>query len=195
MHANAESAVALWTGHAFGREGAVYSPSLSPIQYAGVLRVRPHQDAQAWQTGGYVSTRSWDLTDGQAQVEVVSIATGAASAAFTLGADADNWLRLRAEGTTLHFEANVAGARSETTTSYDALQHRYWRLAHDSGTQLVRWETSPDQATWTVGRTLPTGFAVTALRAELMAGSANPSLASGEAKFDNFKLHQGKFAP
>ncbi|MGH9903593.1 MAG: hypothetical protein ACRD68_17440, partial [Pyrinomonadaceae bacterium] len=73
---------------------------------------------------------------------------------------------------------------------YSSPTHRFFRLRHDSSTDTLIWETSPDGSAWTTRHTMARPISLTAVRVELVAGSdgAITTQAPGKAIFDNFQL-------
>jgi hypothetical protein len=184
-----------WTPGVSSAAAAAYDPEMAPIQFAGRVAIRPRSGVQGLHDGGYVSARTWNLTGGEAVVEVSRATDGGAETAFSLGRDASNWIRFQVQNGVLSCQDTNGGTLTQTGVPYDSIAQRYWRLAHDAGTQAITWSTSADGNTWTVVRSRVAPWPVTQLRAELMAGSAQPEGAPGEARFESFRLRQGKFAP
>jgi hypothetical protein len=88
----------------------------------------------------------------------------------------------------LRFEQVMGGSRTSTVIAYNASQHRFWRIRHDATADAIVFETSSDGQTWTVQRTSARQLAITAMRAEISAGTWQAMSAPGMAVFDNFKL-------
>ena len=184
-----------WLPNVLSDGSAMFDPEMAPIQFGGRLTLRPRSGVAGLHEAGYVSARAWDLTGGEAVAEVSQIAAAGAQTAFALAADAANWLRFQTQNGSLSFQDAIGGTRTQTSVTYDAVAHRYWRLAHAAGSQLWTWSTSPDGNTWTIQRSRVAPWSTTQLRAELMAGSSQLETAPGEARFESFRLRQGKFAP
>ena len=73
------------------------------------------------------------------------------------------------------------------TVQYDPTAHRWWRLREAQGTTF--WETSPDNATWTVQYSEPTPFSLAAVNIRLEASVAGTPVASpGVTIFENVGL-------
>jgi hypothetical protein len=178
-----------WTPGTMSQGASAYDHELAPIQFADQVKVRPRISAQGQHFGGYVSSRAWDLRDGTAQVELEQVAAGDSATLFALGIDAQNWVRFRVQAGTLYLEDNVAGAQTQTSVAHDPVAHRHLRFSHDRSPAELRWETSPNATVWTSRRSKAPPLPVTALRAELAAGTSGPEPAPDEAVFESFELH------
>ena len=163
-----------------------------PVQYAGSLSVRT--PAAASSGSGYVSARSWDLTGGEATVELTQVAPVDASTVFALAKDAQHWVRFELSEGMLRCQDQLEGGRSQTESSYDAHAHRHLRMLHHPGTDTLTWEVSPDGADWTVLRTRNISQPLTGMRAELAIYATQPN-AQGASVFQRFSLHSGLFDP
>jgi hypothetical protein len=92
------------------------------------------------------------------------------------------------EGGQLRFEQVMGGSRTSVVIAYNAAQHRFWRIRHDPTSDSIVFETSSDGQTWTVQRTVARQLVITAMRAEISAGTWQALTAPGMAVFDNFRL-------
>jgi hypothetical protein len=115
-------------------------------------------------------------------------AAGAATTAFALGIDASNWIRFRIQSGTLYIEDSAAGVQTQSSIAHDVLDQRYLRFVHDRQGSTLLWQVSPDAAAWTTVRSKAPAIPVTALRAELVAGTAGVEAAPDEAVLESFEL-------
>ncbi len=166
--------------------------------------------------GGYVSANSFDLRNGKATVELVKAAAGGADTVFGIGSDSDNFARFvvhtpgapsavinpsRREGieglvdtitALLVFQVKVGGQLTALSIPYDPVQHRFMRFRHVPSINSIVFETSPNDIDYTVQQTVVLQKGVSALTAELTAGTSNPAN-PGAAVFDNFSLVTSTF--
>lgn len=136
----------------------------------------------------------WDVTGTSVSVEVPKTASTATSADTFLQLDLDgnNHLDIVVEGTTIFFQKLVAGVKNNiSTATYSATAHRWWKISESGG--VVTWWTSSDGRIWaSQGTELVSNlFAVTALQADIGAGTYQSEVNPGFAYFDNFNITKG----
>src|SRR6185312_9953915 len=198
-----------WTIGAQTSSTTAFDPQVSITQVNGQLIITPLTQSTGMHYAGYVSANSFDLRNGSARVEVSQAATGGADTIFAVGADVDNFFRFlvhtpgpptglapRAKGrdgiekpldttvSQLVFQVNVSGQLTSLAINYDPVLHRFMRFRHLLPNSLV-FETSPDNVDFTVQHTVVLQRSVSALTAELSAGTTNPAN-PGSTRFDNF---------
>ena len=181
-----------------------FDPLVGVFLQGGLLHIQPRADANGSSFNGLVSVRAIDFNSTPIiSVEVVQAAQGdGAQTIFSLGADADHWVRFVVQGAseptaatkahaedvepktalaeqTLLFQLNLGGDKFSASVTYDPVQHRFWRFRHDAPARLVIFETSPDFVVWTerFRAQLPADQA--ALIAELSAGTTRASSEPG----------------
>jgi hypothetical protein len=102
----------------------------------------------------------------------------------------DGWTFFYNDGP-LVLRETVNGVTSDTSITYNATDHRWWRL-RVSGT-TVNWETSPDGATWTTRRTKTAGTSVDRLaRAQLGCGYSGTAPSPLYFEVDNVAVSDGR---
>ena len=201
-----------WTKGITTNPSSFFDPLVGVFVEGGLLHVQPRADANGASFNGLVSIHAIDLNSTPiVGVEVVQAAQGdSAQTVFSLGADADHYVRFLVQGAseptpatktdadslssdgsssadqTLFFQLNLGGDKFTASVTYDPVQHRFWRFRHDAPARLVVFETSPDFVAWTerFRAQLPADQA--ALIAELSAGTTRATPSPGEALFDNF---------
>jgi Tol biopolymer transport system component len=196
---------------------AAVDPLVTTTQVNGQLVITPLTQVTGLHYDGYVSANSFDLRNGSARVEVVKAATGGADTIFAIGSDSENFYRFmvhttgtptslaptakgrdgieRPLGATvaqLVFQVAVGGLPVSFSIPYDAVQHRFMRFRHIATTNSIAFETSPDNINYTVQHSVTLQKSVSALTAELSAGTSNPTN-PGPAVFDNFSLVTSTF--
>jgi hypothetical protein len=194
-----------------------FDPQVTTAQVNGQLVISPLTQASGMHYGGYVSANSFDMRNGSARVEVVKAATGGADTIFAIGSDADNFHRFlihTAGGPTglapvvhgpggflqpldttvsqLIFQVAAGGPPVSVSIPYDPVQHRFMRFRHVAITNSIVFETSPDDIDYTVRHTVVLQRSVSAITAELSAGTSNPAN-PGATIFDNFGLVTSTF--
>jgi hypothetical protein len=179
-----------WTLGSLNEGPAANDPLVQALEQNQRLQIT----TRAGQTGnhfnGYVSTGTWNFTGALSSVEVVKVARPSeyADTAFAVGVDSNNWFRFVHEHGQLYFQRKVGGAKTSTNVTYNPVAHRFWRLRHNTGTDQVVFETSPDGLAWVVRRTVARTISISAARFELCAGTFNWNDVADTAIFDNFVL-------
>ncbi len=192
-------------------------PQVSTTRINGQLVISPLAQAAGQHYNGYVSANSFDLRNGNVGVEVVKAATGGADTIFAIGSDSDNFFRflvhtagapnlleptvkggngieapLDTTTAQLIFQVKVNGVITTLSINYDPVQHRFMRFRHEPLTNSIIFETSPDGVDYTVQNRVVLQKGVSALTAELSAGTSSPTN-PGAAVFDNFALVTSTF--
>jgi protocatechuate 3,4-dioxygenase beta subunit len=191
-------------------------PLVTTAQINGQLVITPLTQATGMHYNGYVSANSFDLRNGKATVELVKAAAGGADTIFGIGSDSDNFARfvvhtpgapsalitttaregieglLDATTALLVFQVKVGGQLTALSINYDPVQHRFMRFRHVPAINSIVFETSPNDIDYTVQHTVVLQKGVSALTAELTAGTSNPAN-PGAAVFDNFSLVTSTF--
>lgn len=98
-------------------------------------------------------------------------------------------LSMLVENTTMYMRYNTGAGNNDTSTAYNATNHRWWRISESSGT--VTWATSPDGTTWTTQRTATPGINVTSFYVHLQAGYWGTETSPRPALFDNVNTPPG----
>ena len=189
-----------WT---FGTiQGAIYAgPSawdatVPVLERNQRLEISPRANISGDHYNGYLSLATWNLTNARAAVEVVQTASGGTTnSVLALCIDSRNFLMISTESGSLRFEQVVNGARSATAVTYNAAQHRFWRIRHDAIADSMIFETSIDGQTWTVRRTVARQLSISALTVEISAGTWQSVASPGTAFFDNFILESNSGGP
>src|SRR5947209_7109210 len=173
-----------------GAVSKTFDPAVSVRQQNGQLQISPLAGVGGDHFAGYVSLNRWNLTGATASVQLVQAASNVdgTETNFYLSVDSNNWYRFAVESGSLYFYQNVGGSKTYVVVPYDATQHKWLRLRHDPATDSVVWETSADNASWTVQRTEARQLPITSLSIGLMAGTYQAVSAPGTAIFDNFVL-------
>ncbi|MFN2511681.1 MAG: Calx-beta domain-containing protein [Pyrinomonadaceae bacterium] len=194
-----------------------FDPLVNVAQINGELVITPLSQVSDPHFNGYVSANSFDLRGGAVSVELVQAATGGADTTFAVGSDLDNFYRFmvhtagpatnvaltdkgrdgieRSLDTTvpeLLFQVNVGGQLTALSIPYDPVQHRFMRFRHDAPANAIVFETSPDSIGFTERHRVVLMRSVSALTAELSAGTSNP-INPGATVFDNFGLVTSTF--
>jgi Tol biopolymer transport system component len=187
-----------------------FDPQVTVVQQSGQLIVTPRSQADGLHYNGYVAVNSFDFNSAKATVELVQPAINGAETIFAIGSDLDNYSRfvVRAGGGSsapgkgrapkgvgvaqLIFQVRVGGNLTSISIPYDSNLHRFMRFRHEPPTNSIVFETSPDNVNFTVRHSVVLQKSVSALTAELSAGTStatNP----GTAVFDNFNLVTNTF--
>lgn len=186
-----------WNNHVLGRIGCVqpHDPGVPLSQGGGELQIAPLNAVGDFHYNGYVSARTYDFRGRQATVEIKEAPTGiAAEMMMSVGPHGQHLYRFDVQGTAdgvrlyAHYWTVNGNARYALIGFYNGTTQRYLRIRHDDPTDQMRWETSPDGAAWTQVFSWPREFDISAVRAELMAGTWQSSSNPGVARFGAFSL-------
>ena len=192
-----------------------FDSQVTVLQQSGRLVITPRTNSAGLHYNGYVAVNSFDFKNGTATVEVAQTATNGADTIFAIGSDLENFSRfvVRAgDGTPgvssrsnkprrpgdvavpqLIFQVTVGGQLTSLSIPYDSVQHRYMRFRHEPLTNAIIFETSPDNITFTERHRVTLVRSVSALTAELSAGTSTPTDPPGQTVFDNFQLVTNTF--
>ncbi|PYS47952.1 MAG: hypothetical protein DMF68_14605 [Acidobacteria bacterium] len=166
-----------------------FNPNVSVIEQNQRLEITPIPNTSIWSHNGYVSAAAFNLTGTYATVQVPQVPNGGtAMAIFAIGIDSNNWYRIETRSGMIFFQDMVNGTKNTVSATYNATQHRYWRFRHDTGTDMIYFEISPDGATWTTQRTVTRQLVITAMHIELDGGTYEAVPAPGMAVYDDFQL-------
>ncbi len=183
-----------------------FDPAVSVVQQSGRLVITPRTNAADLHYNGYVAVNSFDFNNGTATVEVAQTATGGADTIFAIGSDLDNFSRFvvrdgagqpgvfnprpdKGRGVAqLIFQVRVGGQLNSLSIPYDPVLHRFMRFRHQPPNNSIAFETSPDNINFTVRQEVVLQKGVSALTAELSAGTSSPTNPPGQTVFDNFNL-------
>jgi len=168
------------------------------VETGGRVTITPRASQPNNHYNGYRSLNTVDFTDGAVLVELVqNITSSPADAILAIGlSDTDDY-RIATDGGTLSFQSIVGGVFTTVDVTYSNSTHRWWRIRHRTTGNLIVFDTSPDGQNWTQQHSLTaTGFALTAVRVGIEAGTYGSTPTPGQAIFDNFLLqHSTTTAP
>jgi hypothetical protein len=179
---------ALWKLGTLTQPAESWDQQVTALEKRQQLEITPLSNAGGRHYNGYLSVSNWNLTDARATVVLVQAATGAAQTMFTLSADGNNWFRFLLEDGKLSFQASVSGGLTSTQFATGRTLPRFWRLRHERSADQIFFETSADNLTWSVERSVSRQISLTAMTIELNAGTSAKVAAPGTAIFDNFAL-------
>ena len=176
-----------------------FTDSTVAINETTSLAIGPlKQNTDGSHYNGIRSQASFDFTNGYSYVQIVQGPNPltAGDAFFTIGLNVDNCYRMYLESGNLILQKKIGGGKTTLlTVTFNATNHAFWRIRHDSISGQVVFETAPSNAgtpgAWTVlySETWNTSSVpLSAVMFELKAGTwriegANP----GTVIFDNFK--------
>ena len=154
---------------------------------------------------GIRSVNTYNMSGSYAYVDVVlppSSAT-AADAMFTVGTNVDNFYRLYIEAGSLIGQRKAATVKTTLfTIPFDATNHRFLRIRHDSTTGNVTLDTAPNNAgapgTWTTrySETWNASISLSAIIFEMKGGTWQVETNQpGKVAFDNFAYGNNSAPP
>jgi hypothetical protein len=157
----------------------------------GELALAPAPNASGLNQAFVYTAGTFDFTNRAVSVEVTRMVVGpSAFAWFSLNAnnpDQDR-VELIVEGSTLYSRYWLdGGLHDNAPVTYDAVQHRYWRLRESAGVSY--WETSADGGSFVIRyqRATPL-FETNDIGITLGAGTTGPEAAPGETDFDDLNI-------
>jgi hypothetical protein len=165
-----------------------FDPSVEVFTGGGRLHLRPRAGVAGQHHKGFATTREIDWRGGSASVAVVQSLNPATEASLSLAvvSQAPGWARVTVSAGNIYFQSERMGVTTSTLASFDPVAHHELRIRHDAAGDELVWETSPDGVAWTEQRRVARPFPLTAMRAEIGAGSYRAETDPGEAIVDDF---------
>lgn len=150
-----------------------YSPGVATVEN-NMLKLTP-----GWDYDYLFTLGEWDLTNSHFLWELVQNANrgvyeygSSISVDISCRLDTDNQASFMiyggTQGAQITLRHRVAGVNSDTSITYNPKRHKWFRLREAGGT--LYWETSFNGATWSIHRTAPKQFDVTALTLHITTG-------------------------
>ncbi len=147
---------------------------------------------------GIRSAAFFNFSGAYCYVELVQAAAvnTTADAMLTIGPDVNNYYRMYVEAGVFFLQKRIQGSKTTLSSrSYDATNHRYLRIRHDSSSGAVIFEAAADNGgipgSWAVLHSEAWNTAsvpLTGILFELKAGTWQSEVnAGGKVIFDNFK--------
>lgn len=172
------------------------NPSVPIMETAQRLEIGPLlQNVSGSSYRGIRSINAYDFAGAYAYVELVQAPSSAtaADAMFTIGKDVDNYYRIYVNAGNLNGQRKVGGTKTSLfNIPYDAVNHRFLRIRHESGSVIL--DTAPNiggaPGAWTqrYSEIWDTSVTLGAIIFEVKGGTwqieANPP---GKVIFDNFR--------
>jgi hypothetical protein len=181
------------------------------------LRIRPRGGVDGASFSGYVSARPIDFSaQNIVRVRAVRPATGAnAATTFSVGSDSNNFMRIivtaaplsnfgietegpnrpqvlnlpQEGGQMIVFQNTVNGQQTAAVQPYNMQQQQFWRYRYDAVSQVLFFETSPDNVNWVIQLQANLSAATSdGLVSELVAGTFDSTLNPGLAAFGSYAV-------
>lgn len=132
------------------------------------------------------SVSSYDLTSSYYQVELVSppqVSNGSTEALIVASVSSSDSLAIGWTNNAIFARRRVGGVNTDSGyTTYSATNHRFLRIRENSGS--IYYETSANGSSWAnIIAPIATPFAVTSVKANLIAGNWNAASNPGYATF------------
>ena len=189
---NARDAAKWSVGTVFGiiyAGAAGYDPGITVAERNQRIEIVLRSGVSNDRFAGYVTANTFDFTGGAVSAEVVQAGAGQSNTLLAVCQSSSNSAIMVEEAGVLYCCQFVGAAISYQAVTYSPTQQRFWRIRHVPGaTPLWAYEASADGATWQPLHSTAVQFPVTAVRAEITAGTWQPETAPGTAIFDNFKF-------
>ncbi len=170
--------------------------SVGVSQTGGTLQIGPlKQNTSGPHYNGILSAGAFDFTNAYAYVRAVTAPASNTTAdmMFTIPVDGSNHYRIYVEAGVLYFEKKLADTKTSLgSITFDAANHAFWRIRHNSITDQIIFETAPNNGglpgSWTTRVTVSRELTITSVKMELKAGTWQAEVnAPGTVSFDNFK--------
>ena len=170
--------------------GPVWEPFADPqcqiLETGGVLELQyPAAGGSAYCR--LDSRHLYDLRGSSIAIEAVSMPSATDFESFfqVLSEDGRDQVFMSISLDVLYMTVKRNGATvAETSTVFDPVAHRFWRIREASGT--LHWETAPDGATWTERASTATVIDVSAMIVQIAAGHWSATSAAQTVRFDRF---------
>lgn len=167
--------------------------SLDPAKWTGSYGTVAETNNQAEISctagySGFISNGLYDLTGSYMFAEITrpSIGIGTTQAYFQLNQDSNNGLIMVLESTNLTMRVRTAGSNSDTSITYDATAHKWWRIRESGGSAY--FDTSPNGVDWTNQRTVSTPAFATSVAVDLSSGYYGAETSPTPFILDNFNI-------
>src|SRR5512139_261662 len=98
---------------------------------------------------------------------------------------------MQVQDSSLYFGETVNNTPNTTSVTYNATDHRWWRIRESAGT--IYWDTSPDGNNWTNRRNKAVGLYYGRIRCRFLCGYYGTEPDPGVAIIDNFNVHVAPF--
>jgi len=176
-----------------------FTDSTIAVQESQSLDIGPlKQNVDGSHYNGIRSAAFYDFTGAYCYVQLVQTpnANTAADAFFTIGLNVDNNYRFYFEGGNLFLQKKIGGAKTALLSiPFNAVNHAFWRIRHDSVQGRIVFETAPSNAgvpgTWTqiyAEQWNTAAVPLSSVMFEIKGGTWKvESSAPGSLKFDNFR--------
>jgi phosphoesterase family protein/IPT/TIG domain-containing protein len=162
------------------------------------LQIGPlKQNATGSHYNGLTSVNRYNFTGAYCQIQLVQpgASNTSADAMLTLGNDVNSYYRIYVEAGSLIVQKRINGTKSTLLSlAYDAVNHQYIRIRHDSAAGRAVFETAPASGgapgSWTSRFSEPwsTSVSLSSILFEFKAGTwQSEANAPGTIVFDNFK--------
>lgn len=165
-----------------------YDPKVEVFAGGGRLHLRPRAGVAGQHHLGFATTREIDWRGGVASIAVIQAldTTTEANLSLAILAQTPGWARVSVAAGNVYFQSESKGVITSSLVPFDPAAHKLLRMRHDVAADEIVWESSPDGATWSEQRRIARPFALTAMRAEIEAGSYRAETGPGEAIVDDF---------
>jgi|GEM_PF-379292 len=125
-----------------------FTDSTVAVQETTALQIGPlKQNVDGSHYNGIKSATAHNFAGGYAYVQLVQAPASntAADAFFTLGLNVDNCYRMYVESGNLIVQSKLGGVKqTHLTLAYNAANHAFWRIRHDSVSSQVVFEVAPN---------------------------------------------------
>ncbi|HEY0018892.1 MAG TPA: vanadium-dependent haloperoxidase [Longimicrobium sp.] len=152
----------------------------------GRVQIRPPGNQAGYYT--YASSVTYDLTESQMRVEIVTASTSPGVATgLAASITGNDYILIWVKDGYVESMQGVGGVSSILRrVPYDPAAHRWLRLSEWTGTTF--WEVSADGSTWTVLHQAPDPIPLTSVLLEFGVRVTTVVTAPGFAAFDNFNV-------
>ena len=178
-------------------ESRIYAKGLTIEESGGMLVFTPPDSGGS---GSRESRYAVDVRGSYAVVEVPEITGGLAGKSVSLAVTKGNTLAItmtanedtQHPGTDLlRFDVTTDAGNTKSSTPYDPLAQRWWRIGENSG--VLSFGASPDGIQWTTHYEVPAPSFIEAGTLVLSTSNSAKVLPVGQIRFDNLNPKAGPF--
>src|SRR5512139_903105 len=143
----------------------------------------------------YLLTQNWYSLQGSAVFCEVAqrpnVGNGTTDLYLEVYVAEQNSAYMQVQNNSLYFGETVNNTPNATSITYNATDHRWWRVRESAGT--IYWDTSPDGNTWTNRRNKAVGLYYGRIRCRFLCGYYGTEPDPGVAIIDNLNVHVAPF--
>jgi hypothetical protein len=167
-----------------------YNAGVTVLEQNQLIEVQPLTSTAGLNTNGLRSQNTYDFRERKLMMEVntVGSATGRALEMYAF-VDVNNICSIILDGSNLNFRRILANVISDTTLTFSATNHRWWRIWNNIAASKFIWQTSADGISWSTQRSdAAFSLNMSSVKVGFLSGTFASNGAPGTNKIDNIRL-------